>query len=211
MKIVHVLKRIETIDNDIKDLRKLEKILQKDKSFSTPIYMSIEKQINILLGERVKLLELKIANPPANLVKEFKDEDDTEITNPIVEKKTRKKRTTKKTTAKKVAKKRVSKSTKDEDFDDDIPLQILTQDQIDSKFDTLSKSKKTTSPKKKIAEKKSSPKKENKIKEDENEEEDENVKLLDIALEKGTLNKKEITKEKERVRFFRDNFPGAEY
>ena len=68
MKVVHVLKRIETIDNDIKELRKLEKSIAKDKSFTTPIYMTIEKQINILLSERIKLLELKIANPPENLL-----------------------------------------------------------------------------------------------------------------------------------------------
>jgi hypothetical protein len=36
--------------------------------------------------------------------------------------------------------------------------------------------------------------------------EDESVKLLDIALEKGTLNRKDIEKEK-KVRFFRENFP----
>ncbi|TAL37909.1 MAG: hypothetical protein EPN93_05410, partial [Spirochaetes bacterium] len=64
MKVVHVLKRIELIDNDIKELRKMEKSLQRNKTFTTPIYLSIEKQINILLGERVKLFELQIANPP---------------------------------------------------------------------------------------------------------------------------------------------------
>ncbi len=71
MKVIHIIKKIEAVDDDIRELRKLEKSLTRDKSFSTPIYMSIEKQINILLGDRIKLLELKIANPPADLVKEI--------------------------------------------------------------------------------------------------------------------------------------------
>ena len=74
MKVVHVIKRVETIDNDIKELRKLEKSLSRDKSFSTPIYMTIEKQINILLGERIKLLDLRISNPPENLIAEIQGE-----------------------------------------------------------------------------------------------------------------------------------------
>ena len=52
MKVIHILKRMETIDSDIKDLRKMEKALTKNKSFTTPIYMSIEKQINIKLSTR---------------------------------------------------------------------------------------------------------------------------------------------------------------
>ncbi len=71
MKVVHVLKRIELIDEDIRELRKLEKTIDKDKSFSTPIYLSIEKQINLLLGERIKLIELPILNPPENYILEI--------------------------------------------------------------------------------------------------------------------------------------------
>lgn len=71
MKVVHVLKRIELIDEDIRELRKLEKTIDRDKSFSTPIYLSIEKQINLLLGERIKLIELPILNPPENYILEI--------------------------------------------------------------------------------------------------------------------------------------------
>ena len=71
MKVIHIIKRIEIIDEDIKDLRKLEKSLTKNKAFTTPIYMSIEKQINILLGERIKLLELQIMNPPKELLEQI--------------------------------------------------------------------------------------------------------------------------------------------
>lgn len=66
MRVIHILKKIETIDNDIKELRKLEKTLTREKSFTTPIYMTIEKQINIMLDERIKLLNQKIENPPQN-------------------------------------------------------------------------------------------------------------------------------------------------
>ena len=76
MKVVHVLKKIELIDSDIKDLRKMEKSLQRNKSFTTPIYLSIEKQINILLGERIKLLELKIDNPPEYMIEEIEGKYD---------------------------------------------------------------------------------------------------------------------------------------
>ena len=40
---------------------------------------------------------------------------------------------------------------------------------------------------------------------------DESVKLLDVALENGSLNKDSIDKERKKVRFFKDNFPGGEY
>ena len=53
MKVIHVLKKIEQLDEDIKELRKMEKSLQRNKSFSTPIFMTIEKQINLLLGDRI--------------------------------------------------------------------------------------------------------------------------------------------------------------
>ncbi|HEY1406111.1 MAG TPA: hypothetical protein VF857_05830, partial [Spirochaetota bacterium] len=83
MKVIHVLKKIEQVDDDIKELRKMEKALQRNKSFSNPIYMTIEKQINILLGERIKLLELSIANPPEHLAKEFDGVKNDDIVKPL--------------------------------------------------------------------------------------------------------------------------------
>ncbi len=204
MKIVHVLKRIETIDSDIKELRKLEKSLQKDKSFSTPIYMTIEKQVNLLVGERVKLLELQVKNPPESLVEEFKENDnDSEIIIPTPLKKNKKPGDK----AKRTKKTDESKSSKpvDEDDFDDIPMPMLTQDAIDSRFDSLKKEKSSESEKKVPS---------YLIREEENDDDDfsdDNVKLLDIALNKGTLKKDDIVKEKKRVKFFRDNFPGSEY
>jgi hypothetical protein len=176
MKVVHVLKRIETIDEDIKDLRKLEKSLSKDKSFTTAIYMSIEKQINILLGERIKMLELKIDNPPEHMVEEIEGKPEEREEKEKVEK------TSKKKTAKK---KPLMKKREVADIDE-IPM--LTQDQIDAKISSIS----VTKIKKKAAEDK-----------DEKE-----IKLLDAALEHGTLNKKELEESRDKkVKFFRENFP----
>jgi len=180
MKVVHVLKRIEIIDEDIKDLKKLEKSISRNKSFSTPIYMSIEKQINILLGERIKMFELQIADPPESLVEAI--EGKPEERGPAVKKAAPK---AKKKTAKKAAKKRSAGG----------DMGMLTQDMIDSRFEDLQKKEEKKKP---AAVKEAAP-----APEDDG---DESVKILDIALEKGTLNKKEIEKEK-KVRFFRENFP----
>ena len=139
MKVVHVLKQIDIIDQDIKELRKLEKSLVMDKSFTTPIYMSIEKQINLMLGERIKLLELKIENPPEKYIEQIEgkrpghgDEADTRKTKTESKAKTKSAPKPKKKSAKK--KKTVSP--------DDIPM--MTQDDIDAKFtEEASKNNKT--------------------------------------------------------------------
>lgn len=176
MKVVHVLKRIEIIDEDIKDLRKLEKSLTKDKSFTTAIYMSIEKQINILLGERIKMLELKIENPPEQMVEEIEGKPEEREENKKADN----------TTKKKIGKKKqLKKKAKVTDIEE-IPM--LTQDQIDKKISAISITKK---------EKKSAEKTDEK-----------EIKLLDTALEHGTLNKKELEESKDKkVKFFRENFP----
>lgn len=194
MKVVHVLKRIETIDQDIKELRKIEKSLQRNKSFTQPIYISIEKQINILLGERVKLFELKIANPPENMVADIEDDEMTPADEQLLAKPKKKNR---KTASSKT--KSASKTEKEEqdDFEDD-EFSMLTQDQIDKKISSLEEDNNTKSAHSSETESSS-------------EENDDNVKLLDIALEKGTLRKEEADKDKKKVRFFKDNFPGGEY
>ncbi|HPB82874.1 MAG TPA: hypothetical protein PK200_12625 [Spirochaetota bacterium] len=203
MKVIHILKRIELIEEDISDLRKMEKSLARNKSFTTPIYMSIEKQINILLGEKIKLLDLKIENPPEAMLRELGEEEPVA---PPVRKKAEK------APAKKIVGKK-SKSKKEpveipfDDYDDSgDDIQLLTQDQIDMKI-------------KNIEEKSRKKKPETDVKElpepgtddAEKDDNDDHIKLLDIALEKGTLNKSDIETEKKKVRFFKDNFPGKEY
>jgi len=185
MKVVHVLKKIEMIDQDIKELRKLEKSIQRDKSFSTPIYMSIEKQINIMLGERIKLLDLKIENPPQNMVEEIegKKSEDEPFQMKSRQQEKRPAPARKKSAARPSRPSRKHAADSDLDMDE---MPMLTQAQIDARFESIRSEKQS----------------------DSTGDGDESVKLLDIALEKGSLEKKDIEKEKEKkVRFFRDNFP----
>jgi len=173
MKVVHVLKRIETIDDDIKELKKLEKTISRDKSFSTPIYMSIEKQINLLLGERISLLELKILNPPESFVNTIEGTPEERRVEAARKQPQKTAQAPKPKTDKE--KDKPDRPPADDSIDD-IPM--VTQDLIDAKFASI---KNSTS------------------------EEIENVKILDIALEKGILPGKEEREKK--VKFFRENFP----
>ena len=198
MKVVHVLKRIELIDADIRDLKKLEKSIAANKSFSTPLYMSIEKQINILLADRIKMLELTIANPPATLV-EMVDgkpsKDDVPVLNAKAKtsKSAKPKIPIKPKPTKKTPKKAGKVSHKIDDDDDE--MSMLTQDLIDAKF-----SKAKVKAKSKVKDEKSKkPKPEDYSK-------DKSIKLIDIALEKGTLSKR-VSGEEKKIRFFRENFP----
>ncbi len=183
MKVIHVIKRIEEIDQDVRELKKLEKSVKKNKSFTTPIFMSIEKQINILLGERIKMLELKIANPPETMKKEIEgDDEEIAVTSPLKPAPA---------AGKKKKEPKTKKALEEEPLDDDIPM--LTRDQIDARIDSL-KSERSSSIK---PEKKSSSLS------------DDSIKILDIALEKGSLaEEKDDKKDKDKkVKFFRDNFP----
>lgn len=215
MKVVHILKRIETIDNDIKELRKLEKSIARDKSFTTPIYMTIEKQINILLDERNKLLGLSILNPPANMVAALEGEEhdaDPEPLHTIHEpqkpvKKTKSQVQPEKKKAEPAAVKPVAPAKKPIIIPDDDDIPMLTQDQIDAKFSSL-KAEHKPEPKHEAKTDIKALKEEKEDKEEEKSDsmDDTGIKLLDVALEKGTLNRKTLEKEK-KVRFFRENFP----
>lgn len=205
MKVIHILKRIELIEEDISDLKKMEKSLARNKSFTTPIYMSIEKQINILLGEKIKLLDLKIENPPESMQKELGEEEP--VTQPA------KKKVEKAPVKKSASKKTKPKGKKEpveipfDDFDDSgDDIQLLTQDQIDMKIKNIEEKSRKKKP---DSEEKETP--ENNADVAARDDNDDHIKLLDIALEKGTLNKSEIETEKKKVRFFKDNFPGKEY
>lgn len=191
MKVVHVLKRIEMIDEDIKELRKLEKTITRDKSFSTPIYMSIEKQINLLLGERIKLIELPILNPPENYVNEIEGTPEERKVEPI-------KRQTKKKTASAAVQTKTKPAFEKErvlkpgNVPDEDGMMMFTQDMIDSKFDSIKKPEQT--------------KPEPSARQEQDDTSSLNRKLLDDALEKSSLSKKASSRTKE-VKFFRGNFP----
>ncbi len=214
MKVVHVLKKIEMIDNDIKELRKLEKSVSKNKSFSTPIYMSIEKQINIMLGERIKLLGLKIENPPEDMVSEFESKAEKSEADSKAKSADDKKAV--KTSATKTVKNKKQKKSLvlDDDFDLDDEMPMLTQDLIDQKIKNIKTEKeekavkptKSAKSEKPAAVKKTAVKSQEAAKEVAVDTDDDSVKLLDLALEQGSLGSKDTEKEK-KVRFFRENFP----
>lgn len=186
MKVIHVIKRIEDIDNDIRELKKLEKSVKRNKSFTTPIFMSIEKQINILLGDRIKMLDLRIENPPEAMRKEI--EGDEEEASPAAK--------AKPATAEKKKKETRPKKVEQEEpvDDDDGEINILTQDLIDAKISKIEKTRESGKP---AASKGAGQKQAN----------DPSVKILDVALEKGTLADDKDDKKEKKVKFFRDNFP----
>ncbi len=200
MKVVHVLKRVELIDNDIKELRKMEKSLQRNKTFTTPIYLSIEKQINILLDERVKLFGLQIANPPAYMVEDIEgkapEEKPAAKPEPVAKPAARDKKKPVKGRAKKSAAGRARKKNYEDMDADDVPL--MTQDLIDATIRNLE-------------DQASEDRADAKAHGGDDSKNSDSVKLLDLALEKGTLDKGDIDKEKKKVKFFRDNFPGGDY
>jgi len=197
MKVVHVLKRIETIDQDIRELRKMEKGLNRDKSFSNAIYMSIEKQVNILLGERIKLLELKVENPPATLVEAIEGKPEDKEEKPSQDKSSR---GNKKSGSKGQVKKPEIKSL------DDIPM--LTQDQIDAKISSIKITRESEKSRDHVKSKETEKAKPAEMKAPvRGKEDDQGIKILDTVLEHGTLNKDELDKKERKVKFFRENFP----
>ncbi len=199
MKVVHVIKRVETIDNDIKELRKLEKSISRDKSFTTPIFMTIEKQINILLGERIKLLDLQILNPPESFTADTETDEDELPVVPLQVIPEPKKIVKKTKPAEAVESKPAPAVKRKITIPDDDEIPMLTQDQIDARFSTIKSDEKAKSDKEEAEMQKTIHVKETPL-------DDTSIKLLDVALEKGSLNKKVMDREK-KVRFFRENFP----
>jgi len=74
---------------------------------------------------------------------------------------------------------------------------MLTQDQIDAKFSTIKSEEKAKSENTEVLKT---------IDDEDTPLDDTSIKLLDVALEKGSLNRKVMDREK-KVRFFRENFP----
>lgn len=135
--------------------------------------MSIEKQINLLLGERISLLELKILNPPESFVDTI---EGTPEERHVEAARKQPQKTAPAPKPKGDKEKSKPNRTYADDSIDDIPM--VTQDLIDAKFTAIKNSAS---------------------------DEVENVKILDVALEKGTLPGKEEREKK--VKFFRENFP----
>ena len=86
---------------------------------------------------------------------------------------------------------------------------MLTQDQIDSKFESMQKKETHRTQEEKAVHIPAPEPEEEKVDDEKTDSYEENsIKLLDIALEKGSLNKKTIEKDK-KVKFFRENFPST--
>ncbi|EPG66337.1 adenosine deaminase [Leptospira wolffii] len=59
-----ILDRIRILDRDVSELNRLKSRLPADRPYSSSLQISFDKQINNLLNERVRLLDLEIENPP---------------------------------------------------------------------------------------------------------------------------------------------------
>lgn len=78
VKVAHVLKRMEKIDRNIQELFQIESTLPQNREYYEALYISIEKEINHLLDEKIKLVDLKIENPPESLKPENQSIEDEE-------------------------------------------------------------------------------------------------------------------------------------
>lgn len=67
VKVIHLLKRVEKIDREVAELHGLVDGIDSSRSYRNTLKIAAEQQINNLIGERVKLMELNIENPPAYL------------------------------------------------------------------------------------------------------------------------------------------------
>jgi len=64
VKFVHVMKRIESLQRDIAEIQSLQQDINVDREYSIPVKISLEQQVNNLLNEKVKLMEVRIENAP---------------------------------------------------------------------------------------------------------------------------------------------------
>jgi hypothetical protein len=93
VKIIHVIQRLEALDRDLYELREMKRKLSNDRAYFDEMVIAFDKQINLLVSERVKLMELKIENPPEYLltkewrIKEISEkvEDNRELQSPDAE------------------------------------------------------------------------------------------------------------------------------
>jgi hypothetical protein len=71
------MKRIETLERDISEIHSLQQDIKVDREYSTPLKISLEQQINNLLNEKTKLMEVRIENAPAYFSNENKTSSTT--------------------------------------------------------------------------------------------------------------------------------------
>ncbi len=84
VKVIHLIKRVEQIDREINELHHLVDGIDSQRSYRNPLKIAAEQQINNLVGEKVKLMELKIENPPEFLSKHVGENEQVKSTQPRV-------------------------------------------------------------------------------------------------------------------------------
>ena len=84
VKVIHLIKRVEQIDREIQELHQLVDGIDVGRSYRNTMKIAAEKKINDLVGERVKLMELTIANPPEFLSKYAWPDEKVESTQPRI-------------------------------------------------------------------------------------------------------------------------------
>lgn len=84
VKVIHLVKRVEQIDREIAELHHLVDGIDNSRSYRNTMKIAAEQQINNLVGEKVKLMELKIENPPDFLTKHVFESEEKKIPQPRV-------------------------------------------------------------------------------------------------------------------------------
>jgi hypothetical protein len=84
VKVIHLIKRVEQIDKEIAELHKLVDGIDKSRSYRNAMKIAAEQQINNLIGEKVKLMELRIENPPEFLSKHVYEPEENKVRQPRI-------------------------------------------------------------------------------------------------------------------------------
>lgn len=84
VKVIHLIKRVEQIDREIAELHGLVDGIDSSRSYRNTMKIAAEQQINNLVGEKVKLMELSIANPPEFLTKQVFGSDEKKPAQPRI-------------------------------------------------------------------------------------------------------------------------------
>lgn len=84
VKVIHLVKRVEQIDREVAELHHLVEGIDASRSYRNTMKIAAEQQINNLIGEKVKLMELKIENPPDFLTKHVYPEEQVSNSQPRI-------------------------------------------------------------------------------------------------------------------------------
>lgn len=84
VKVIHLIKRVEQIDKEIAELHGLVDGIDSSRSYRNTLKIAAEQQINNLVGEKVKLMELTIENPPDFLTKHVYESTESRVPQPRI-------------------------------------------------------------------------------------------------------------------------------